>query len=126
MIHASRWYLVAYDHARAGLRTFRADRCSKIAIADGALKAPPDGFDAVEVVSRSFARVPRRWEVDVLLDLPLETAATRLPSTLAELVPAGARTRLRMRVDSLDWTAAVLAGLDCNSPSNNRVSCSTR
>lgn len=113
VIHASRWYLAAYDHGRTDLRTFRADRCSEIAIADGALKAPPDGFDAVEVVSRSFARVPRRWVVDVLLDLPLETAATRLPPTLAELAPAGAGTRLRMRVDSLDWTAAVLAGLDC-------------
>ncbi|HUK98861.1 MAG TPA: YafY family protein [Gaiellaceae bacterium] len=114
VIHESRWYLVAHDHARDDLRTFRADRCSEIAIADGALHPPPDGFDAVEVVSRSLARVPRRWEVDVLLDLPLEIAAARLPPALAELAPADGGTRLRMRVDSLDWTAAVLAGLDCD------------
>jgi len=114
VIHGGRWYLVAHDHTRDELRTFRADRCSDIAIADGTLRAPPEGLDAVDVVSRSFAQIPRRWEVVVLLALPLEAAAARLPSALAELAPADGATRLRMRVDSLDWTAAVLAGLGCD------------
>jgi hypothetical protein len=38
----------------------------------------------------------------------------RLPATLAELAPQDARTLLRMRVNSLDWMAGVLAGLDCS------------
>ena len=114
VIHGARWYVVAYDHGRADLRTFRADRCSEIVIANGAPQPPPDGLDAVDVVSRSFARVPRRWEALVLLDLPLEAAAARLPATLAELAPVDGGTRVRMRVDSLDWTAAVLAGLGCD------------
>ena len=46
--------------------------------------------------------------------LPLEEAAERLPRTLAELAPADGRTLLRMRVDSLDWMAGVLAGLGCD------------
>jgi len=114
VIHGGRWYLVAHDHLRDDLRTFRADRCSDIAIADGILKPAPKGLDAVDIVSRSFARIPRRWEVVVLLGLPIEAAAARLPSTLAELAPAAGGTRLRMRVDSLDWTATVLAGLGCD------------
>jgi len=50
----------------------------------------------------------------VLLELPFEKAAQRLPPTLAELTDHGEQTLLRMRVSSLDWTARVLAGLDCS------------
>ena len=74
---------------------------------------PPDGFDAVAEVSRSLARVPWNWEVEVLLDLSVDQAAERIPATLAELIEAEDGTLLRMRVGSLDWTAGVLAGLDC-------------
>ncbi|MGH3034156.1 MAG: WYL domain-containing protein, partial [Gaiellaceae bacterium] len=74
---------------------------------------PPDGFDAVAHVSRSLARVPWPWEVEVLLHLSVDEAAQRLPATLAELVDDGEGTLLRMRVSSLDWMAGVLAGLDC-------------
>ena len=47
------------------------------------------------------------------LDLPVEEAARRLPPTLAEVDAAGDGTLLRLRVNSLDWTAAMLAGLGC-------------
>jgi predicted DNA-binding transcriptional regulator YafY len=114
VVHAGRWYLVAYDHDRDDLRSFRADRCADIAVTDGALRAPPADFDAAAVVGRSFARVPRRFDVEVELGLPLEIAASRLPRSLAELAPTPGGTRLRMRVDSLDWAATVLAGLDCD------------
>ena len=65
-------------------------------------------------MSLSLARVPWTWEVEVLLDLPLDQAAGRLPPTLAELAQADDRTLLRMRVNSLDWMAGVLAGLGCD------------
>ena len=63
--------------------------------------------------STSLARVPWPWEVEVLLDLPVDRAAQRVPGTIAELVDAGGGTLLRMRVGSLEWMATVLAGLDC-------------
>jgi len=114
VVHDGRWYLAANDHGRDDLRTFRVDRMSGARLADEAALAPPDGFDAVGHVSRSLARVPWRWEVEVLLDLPVDEAAQRLPATLAELIPSGSQTLLRMRVGSLDWTAGVLAGLGCD------------
>ena len=87
---------------------------SRVAVRDGEWRAPPRGFDAVASVSRSLARVPWRWEVVVVLELPLDEAARRVPATVAELVEEGAgRTQLRMRVGSLDWMAAVLARLGC-------------
>ena len=114
VVHSGRWYLAAHDHTRDDLRTFRIDRMRRTAVAEGQALPPPEGFDAVAHVSRSLARVPWPWEVEVLLRLPLDEAAQRLPPTLAELTGAEEGTLLRMRVSSLDWMARVLAGLDCS------------
>jgi predicted DNA-binding transcriptional regulator YafY len=113
VVHTGRWYLAAYDHGREDLRTFRADRIRRPALAEEPADPPPDGFDAVTYVSTSLARTPSRWEVEVVLDLPFDEAAQRVPSTLAELVEADGGTLLRIRVGSLDWAASVLAGLGC-------------
>jgi predicted DNA-binding transcriptional regulator YafY len=67
----------------------------------------------VAYVSTSLARVPWGWDVEVLLELPLDEAVRRVPATLAELVDEQGATVLRMRADSLDWAAHVLAGLGC-------------
>jgi predicted DNA-binding transcriptional regulator YafY len=114
VVHHGRWYLAAHDHGRGELRTFRVDRINRIALVDGALHDPPDDFDAVAYVSSSLARVPWTWEVEVLLELPIDLVRMRLPPTLAELVAAAPGTLLRMHVSSLDWMAALLAGLDCD------------
>ena len=114
VVHSGRWYLAAWDHDREDLRTFRVDRMSRTVLAEDSAVAPPDGFDPVEHVSVSLARTPWDWEVEVLLDLPLDEATRRLPPTLAELADADGGTLLRMRVGSLDWMAGVLAGLECD------------
>jgi predicted DNA-binding transcriptional regulator YafY len=113
VVHSGRWYLAAFDHGRDDLRTFRVDRVSQVALADEPALPPPDGFDAVAEVSRSLARVPWNWEVEVLLDLAVDEAAQRIPATLGELIETDEGTLLRMRVGSLDWMAGVLAGLGC-------------
>jgi predicted DNA-binding transcriptional regulator YafY len=114
VVHSGRWYLAAHDHTRNDLRTFRVDRMWRTTLTDGASEAPPEGFDAVAHVAHSLASVPWTWEVEVLLDLPVDDAARRIPATLAELVDDPEGTLLRMRVDSLDWMATVLAGLGCD------------
>jgi predicted DNA-binding transcriptional regulator YafY len=114
VVHAGRWYLAAFDHGRDDLRTFRVDRMTGAKVTTATAVDPPAGFDAVAYVSLSLARVPWTWEVEVLLDLPIDQAAARLPPTLAELAQEDGRTRLRMRVGSLEWMAGVLAGLECD------------
>ena len=114
VVHSGRWYLAAHDHTRDDLRTFRVDRVLRTALADAACVPPPDGFDTVAYVSRSLASVPWTWAVEALLDLPIDTAARRIHATLAELIDDPEGTLLRMRVDSLDWMATVLAGLGCD------------
>ena len=113
VVHSGLWYLPAFDHARDDLRTFRVDRMSRAAVLEEPAVAPPEGFDAVAHVSRSLARVPWRWDVEVLLDLSVDRAAARVPPTLGELFETPEGTLLRMRVGSLDWMASILAGLGC-------------
>ena len=113
VVHSGRWYLAAHDHLRDDLRTFRVDRMKRLRVVRETAVDAPEGFDAVAYVSTSLARVPWRWEVEVLLDLPVDEAARRVPATLAELVDEDGATVLRMRVGSLDWMATVLAGLGC-------------
>lgn len=126
VVHAGRWYLAAHDHLREDMRTFRIDRMEGTSLLDAAALPPPEGFDAVEHVSRSLASVPWGVEVEVLLDLPPDRAARRLPATLAELVEEDGGTLVRMRVDSLDWMAGLLASLGCaftvRSPDELRAS----
>ena len=114
VVHSGRWYLAAFDHTRDDLRTLRVDRMHDTTPTDEPAVAPPDEFDAVAHVSRSLARVPWTWEVEVLLDLPVDRAAERIPPTLGELFDTEDGTLLRMRVGSLDWMASVLAGLGCD------------
>ena len=113
VVHSGRWYLAAYDHGREDLRTFRVDRMRRSEVVDEPAEAAPDGFDAVGYVTTSLARTPWPWEAEILLDLPLDEAARRVPATLAELVEEDGGTLLRIRVASLDWAATVLAGLGC-------------
>jgi len=106
--HAGRWYVPAYDHGREALRAFRADRFGPLT-AGGRGQPPPNGFDAVAFVTRTLARVPHAHAVEVVL----HTTDAPFPPSLAELEPDPAGTRLRMRADSLDWVAGLLASAGC-------------
>jgi predicted DNA-binding transcriptional regulator YafY len=114
VVNAGRWYLAAHDHDRGELRTFRVDRMLGPALEETAALAPPDGFDAVVYVTGSLASVPWTWHVEVELDLVAERAAERIPATLGQLAEEECVTILRMRVESLDWMASLLAGLGCD------------
>jgi len=114
VVHAGRWYLAAYDHLREDLRTFRIDRMTATRITTERSQPPPERYDPVEHVSRSLASVPWGWHVEVTLALPPEHAVYRVPASLAELVEVEGGTLLRIRVDSLDWMAGILAGLGCD------------
>jgi predicted DNA-binding transcriptional regulator YafY len=110
--HRGRWYVPAHDHGRDAPRALRADRFRSVQLGAAGRPPPPD-FDAVAFVSRTLARVPWTHEVEVLLHTPLAVAAAHFPATLAELEASGEDTLLRMRAESLDWAAGILAGAGC-------------
>ena len=88
----------------------------------GGWNPPPGGFDAVAHVARSLASVPWTWEVEVWSICRWQTSrrGSRRPSRSSSTRGADV---LRMRVDSLDWMAGVLAGLGCDFASSGRTSC---
>jgi predicted DNA-binding transcriptional regulator YafY len=111
--HNGRWYVAAFDHDRQLPRTIRADRARDLSPA-GRGAVAPKGFDATDFVSRSLASVPWQHGVEVLLHTDEPTAAQHFPPTLANLEPTEHGTVLRMRADSLDWAAGLLAGAGCD------------
>ena len=114
VVHCGFWYLVAYDHDRADLRTFRVDRVGHVRIESNlAATAAPSGFDPVAHLRQSLASLPGAHQLSVIVALPLEVARSRLPDSVGALTPTNGGTRLEAQVESLDWMARVLAGLGC-------------
>jgi predicted DNA-binding transcriptional regulator YafY len=85
-----RWYLLAWDLARGGWRTFRADRITSPQIT-GPRFTPrdPPGGDAAAYVSRSVSSAPYRYQARIRLHLPAQAAAERLPPTVGHLQADG-------------------------------------
>ena len=75
-----RWYLAALDHGHGEVRVFRADRIVSPKLGSEPAVVPP-GFDAVAFVSRSLARVPWRWEVELVADASMEQVRRDIPAT---------------------------------------------
>jgi predicted DNA-binding transcriptional regulator YafY len=106
------WYVAGYCHLRQDLRTFRLDRMLHAALLDQTFTPPPD-FDALEHVVRSLPNTPAQWEVDVLLKMTLEEARQRVPPALAVLEQREEGVSFHCFVNSLDWMAYMLVGLQC-------------
>ncbi|MGJ5815213.1 helix-turn-helix transcriptional regulator [Paludibaculum fermentans] len=85
-----RWYLVAWDLARADWRTFRVDRIgSKLSRgARFAGRRPPEGGYSA-YVARSVSLAPFTHRARVLLHAPLESMKDLVPPTVGLLEPAG-------------------------------------
>src|SRR5262249_58284793 len=103
--HVGRWYVPSFDHARHEARALRADRFADVRLGSPG-EPPPPGCDAAAFVNQALARVPWSHEVEFIVH---GDASERFPPHLAELTPHPDGTHVRMRADSLDWVAGLLA-----------------
>ena len=71
----------------------------------------PPGFDAVAFVSRSLARVPWRWEVELVADASREEVRRDLPATFAEIEERSDGVLVRVRAENLSGAARMLAAV---------------
>lgn len=110
--HDDHWYTVGYCHLRDGLRTFRLDRVEMVNLLTTTF-ASPDNFDAREYMLGSFGAIPDRWEIEVLLSMPLDEARRRMPRPLATLVQDGEHVRLHAIMPDLHEFARTLIALGC-------------
>jgi predicted DNA-binding transcriptional regulator YafY/fructosamine-3-kinase len=91
LVHTGRrWYLLGWDPANNGWRTFRADRMTSPQTT-GPRFTPrdPPGGDAAAYVSRSVSSAPYRYQARIRLHLPAQAAAERLPPTVGHLQADG-------------------------------------
>ena len=108
--HEGFWYTIGYCHLRQSQRLFRLDRIIQIEQTDDTFPHPQN-FDALTAVQHALAKVPRVWQVDVCLAIPLDEAQRQLRISKAHFEAADGGVRLRGDVDDLPWMARTLAGL---------------
>ena len=112
-IRGNGWYLVAFDHLRQDLRTFRLDRIRSCDTTREHFDRPA-GFDVGGHVERALASVPWPFMATVRLDLTVDEARRRIGPTVGVLEPDGPGTRLRVGGDDAAWIARFLAELGCD------------
>lgn len=110
--HGGHWYAVGYCHLRVGMRVFRIDRVRGVALSEQHFTRPAD-FDPLAFLLRSFALIPDRWDVRVLLHTTLEQARRAVPASLALLEQQPDGVLLWASIDDLDMLARLLIGVGC-------------
>lgn len=110
--HAGRWYTAGYCHLRQDLRVFRLDRITSLRLTETKFSRPAN-FDCLNYVINSIIAIPDKWDVQVLLYLPLEEATKRIIPTLATLEQQPEGVLFHAIISDLDWLARYLIGLNC-------------
>jgi predicted DNA-binding transcriptional regulator YafY len=105
-----RWYLAALDHGNGEIRVFRVDRILSAKLGLEPAVVPP-GFDAVVFVSRSLARVPWRWEIELVADASMEQVRSDIPATVAEIEERPDGVLVCIRAEDLSGAARMLAAV---------------
>ncbi|MEV6495058.1 YafY family protein, partial [Actinoplanes sp. NPDC051633] len=111
VVHSGRWYLIAHDHRRGEVRTFRVDRVEAVRPL-GVRFEPPEGFDAVAHFNLQWAQRDYRWAVEVLVHAPLPAVQRHLPANVAVFTETSDGVLMAMRAENLRGMAAMLAGLN--------------
>ena len=104
------WYVLGMCHLRGAMRSFRIDRITRVE-ARAASFHRPAGFDALEVLRKSMASMPRQYPVEVLLHTDLNTASSLFFVAIGVFEHAGAGVILRTHTDHVAWFAGHLASL---------------
>jgi len=105
-----RWYLAALDHENGETRIFRVDRVLGAKLGLEPAVIPPE-FDAVAFVSRSLARVPWRWEIELIADASMDQGRKDIPATVAEIEERSDGVLVRVRAEDLSGAARMLAAV---------------
>jgi len=102
-------------NARVGTPASSKARKSLQTITTRSISGPgsPDNFDPVSHLTTSLAQTPYPWQVEVLINGPIDEIARRLPRTVAILTPPQPTgVLMHARVQRLDGVAHLLASLE--------------
>ena len=110
VVRHGRWYLLCWSHGPGERRAYRIDRVRAVELLAAGFD-PPVGLDPVAMLEEHLA-VGWEYSVEVLVDAPFGTIASRVPRSLGRLEPAGpATSRLTGTTSNPWWYAEQLAAL---------------
>jgi predicted DNA-binding transcriptional regulator YafY len=108
VVRHGRWYLLCRSHTTHARRAYRIDRVRAVEVLDGTF-SPPADLDPVAVLEEHLA-LGWEYDVEVVIDAPLDSVSRCLPRTLGLLEPLDARnTRLIGSTRNPTWYAEQLA-----------------
>jgi predicted DNA-binding transcriptional regulator YafY len=90
IVRHGRWYLLCWSHGADARRAYRIDRIRTVQVLDDAFD-PPAELDPVAVLEEHLA-VGWEYDVEVIIDAPVEIAARCLSRVLGLLEPLDANT----------------------------------
>jgi len=110
VVRHGRWYLLCWSHTTQARRVYRIDRVGEVQLLEDPF-SPPAGLDPVAMLEEHLA-VGWEYDVEVVIDAPLETMARCLPRALGRLEPLDAGgTRLVGSTSNPAWYAGQLAAI---------------
>lgn len=108
VVRHGRWYLLCRSNTKDAQRAYRIDRVRSVEILDGTF-SPPADLDPVALLEDHLA-VGWEYDVEVVIDAPVETVAPCLPRAIGRLEPLAAATcRLVGSTSNPVWYAEQLA-----------------
>jgi len=106
-----RWYLLGWSHTSAARRVLRVDRVTSTVVLDEWF-TPPDALDPIATIEEHLS-TGWRYDVEVVVDAPVDAVAGWLPRHLGRLEPIDAdRTRLVGTTDEPLWYARHLTAIE--------------
>jgi len=110
VVRHGRWYLLCRTHPKGARRAYRVDRVRGVEPLDDTFRPPAD-LDPVALLEEHLA-VGWEYDVEVVLDAPVDVVGRCVPRTLGRLEPAGAETsRLVGSTSDPWWYAQQLAAV---------------
>jgi len=109
VVRHGRWYLVCRSVTADALRAYRVDRVRAVEELSDTFTPPPD-LDPVALLEEHLA-IGWEYDVEVVVEAPLEDARRCVPRGLGRLEALGSATRLRGSTSNPRWYAAQLASV---------------
>lgn len=108
VVRHGRWYLLCWSRTAAARRAYRIDRVHAVELLDGTV-TPPADLDPVALLEEHLA-VGWEYDVEIIIDAPVDALAPCLPRVLGRLEPIdSATTRLVGSTSNPSWYAEQLA-----------------
>ncbi len=110
VVRHGRWYLLCRSHRVDAVRAYRVDRVRAVEVLEGTV-SPPGDLDPVALLEENLA-VGWEYDVEVVIDAPVEAAGKVLPRTLGRLEAVDdATTRLLGSTGNPWWYAERLTAI---------------